>query len=496
MFVTSCSNTNEQKLTDVPVSPAYDFKYDAMMEEVVRLAEADNDKSAAVSFLKNYYSNGGSPIFAGEIALINSVLESLEDAKSHGLSPRYFETDSVKKDIERLRTFNIDDTLNSATQAVGRIEYNLAKAYMTYGAGMRYGFVNPHKVFNRRSDGKEGSHVFNAEIENPDSAFFAQATRQKNSANIKSFLDSLVPTDSLYVRLKGMLAKTDKIEERQRIICNMERCRWRNAHPLLHDGKYVVVNIPAQHLYAFGGDTILDMRIVCGDLKHKTPLLNSKIERMDVNPPWIVTTNIIKKELAYHAGDSAYFARNRYVIQHRGTGDTIAAKDLTFEMLRSGRYSVIQERGPGNSLGRIAFRFPNPFSVYLHDTSTRSAFNKEVRTLSHGCVRVAKPLDLAIYMLSNKDEWTIDKLRISMGFAPKTSAGKEWLKEKNQKLAGVENPPRYHSLITHKEVSPKVPLFITYYTMYYDQEGRLQTHPDIYGYDAMMVNALKPMVQL
>jgi len=146
---------------------------------------------------------------------------------------------------------------------------------------------------------------------------------------------------------------------------------------------------------------------------------------------------------------------------------------------------VAQEGGAGNSLGRIIFRFPNNFSVFLHDTSSPGAFGRDNRGVSHGCVRVQRPFDLAVFMMEkDSDEWLLDKLRISMGMKPETDRGRELLDE----LDPGEPTPK---LVRYQQVSPRVPIIITYYTIFRAPDGTLQYYPDVYGYDKAIGEAMK-----
>ena len=157
-------------------------------------------------------------------------------------------------------------------------------------------------------------------------------------------------------------------------------------------------------------------------------------------------------------------------------------------MLLSGKYNVAQQGGAGNSLGRIVFRFKNNFSVFLHDTNTPGAFQRDTRSLSHGCVRVSKPFDLARFVLDSPDEWLLDRIRIGMGLTPDTDQGMRWLRDHPEK-------DDLKKLIGYVGVKPRVPLYIIYYTIWPDAGGTWQTWPDIYGYDQVMWNAMQPYMQ-
>ena len=116
--------------------------------------------------------------------------------------------------------------------------------------------------------------------------------------------------------------------------------------------------------------------------------------------------------------------------------------------------SLVQKPGPSNALGRIKFLFPNHHAVYLHDTSQRGLFGRSQRSLSHGCVRVEKPNDLAMALLGDQG-WT--RSRLDAAYAS----------QKTQRI----------------ELAEPVPIFLDYRTAFVDESGRLQLRPDLYGHD-------------
>ena len=371
----------------------------------------------------------------------------------------------------------------------------LTEAYISYVTGQRYGFMRPERVFNRldhkRKKGKvteDFARLFDYEI--------TASNREEVNAHVTAddraaYLLTAEPQNPVYLMLKKRMATTTDTAERRRLAVNMERCRWQIKHPG-NEERRIVVNIPSQQLWAICPDSILNMRICCGATTTKTPLLCSEISYMQVNPEWVIPQNIVDTDVARHGGDTAYFSRNDYFIIERSSGDTITAEDLTRDDLESGRYRMAQRGGAGNSLGRIVFRFPNNFSVYLHDTNNRRAFQRERRTLSHGCVRIEKPFEMACFLLPNADEWKLEKLRLSMDIKPTTERGKKYLKEHEED----ERPLR---LITYHDVTPHVPVFFLYYTVYPNPEtGIVETWPDLYDYDTVIARhiPLTPFMRL
>lgn len=404
-----------------------------------------------------------------------------------GLDTTAFFVPQIAEDMAVVNKLAFDSIGQSINEVLKRLDDHLTKAYVDYTTGQRYGFMRPDKVLNRldyKVGGPGYAQLFDYEIKAPD---FEEAEQKVTGSDRMAYLAASQPQTYVYRALKDQLAKTADKAERAKIAINMERCRWQIKHPEQQE-KRVLVNIPAQHLWAVGGDSALDMRICCGAYPTKTPLLHSTINYMQVNPEWNIPFNIIKTDVAKHGGDSAYFARNRYSIVDRQSGDTLQASEVSKDRLLSGNMKVVQKGGSGNSLGRIVFRFPNNFSVYLHDTNNRGAFERERRTLSHGCVRVQKPFELACFLLQGADEWTKDQIRISMDIRPVTERGREYVRNH-------ADAPRPLRLISYRDVSPRVPVYIVYYTAYPNPStGRVELWPDLYDFDKVITKEIGPFL--
>ncbi len=425
-----------------------------------------------------WYSRMG---VAGEADSLLGFLR--RELPQNGLDTTAFFLPEIAEDLGVVRALAFDSLGQNINDLLPRLDYHLSKAYMRYAVGQRYGFVRPAHLMNRlfkRADGDEYARLFDEEVKEPDCN---EVLKELASDERMVFLQSSAPKVSLYKALQHELTTATGKETRRKLAVNMERCRWQMSRPDEHE-KAVLVNIPAQQLWAVGTDSIFDMRICCGATTTKSPLLHSNISHIQVNPDWIIPHNIVKSDIVRHAGDTAYFTRHHYYIVDRASGDTLNPVEVTQTQLASGTLRVGQHGGPGNSLGRIVFRFSNNFSVYLHDTNNRGAFNRERRTLSHGCIRVEKPFDLACFLMPDLDEWEQDRLRISMDLAPQTDQGKEYLEEH-------EEDSRPFRLMTYHEITPRVPVYIIYYTAYPNPAtGIVQTWPDLYGYDQAIASSI------
>ena len=479
-------------------TPAFVYNIPSIHQELNKIAGQGKAATVADSRTRQYYTASDSCQLLwvrryGIDDRADSLVAWLHRVKEEGLSDMAFFVNDIEADLKRYRQLDFDERENSINRVVARLEYKLTNACLRYSYGQRFGFVNPYRAYNQYDVEKTDSTgrvikyrgLYDVDIDQPAKDYDQEVIRKIKNDSIIPYLREIQPQGKLYRQLKNMLAKSDSANERKRIICNMERCRWRELQPIQEEGKHIVVNIPAFHLYAYNGNsTELDMKVVCGAVTTKTPQLSSNIEWMEINPQWVIPMSIISKEVAHHAGDSNYFLKHRYNIYERVSNRVLSGSEVTRQMLLSGKYRVAQKGGAGNSLGRIVFRFKNSFSVYLHDTSNPSAFNREVRAMSHGCVRVAQPFDLSQFVLDAPDEWLTERIRIAMGLPAETERGMKYVKNHTEE--------EVNKVIGHVTVSPSVPVHIIYYTLWYDETGVLQQWPDVYGYDNLLWKHLKP----
>lgn len=477
-------------------TPAYVLDPSAIRRQIDRMVSADQGQTEADRQTRDYYSSSAHTLVwvdrQGVDESADSLLSWLHLVGEIGLSEGAFNVAAIERDLVRMRSLGFDEGDNQASKVAARLEYQLTRACMRYCIGQRFGFVNPDHLLNNmdaeRTDtaGRVIKYrgLFDIKMDHPSAHYASDVLAKVRKDSLAPYLRKIQPQNYFYGLMKSMLSQADSTLDRQRIMVNMERSRWRLHQPIDENVKRIVVNVPAYHLYAYNGSETLDMRVVCGARTTKTPLLSSFIEYMEVNPKWVIPMSIVENEVARRAGDSAYFARNRYGIYDRATNKQMPVGSVSQQMLLSGKYRISQEGGAGNSLGRIVFRFKNKFSVFLHDTSNPGAFQRTARSLSHGCVRVSKPFELAEFVLGDADEWLLDRIRIAMGKTAETERGLEY----------VQTHPdvsERNKLIGYVPVSSRVPLYIIYYTLWPDESGMMQKWPDIYGYDAAIWNKLK-----
>lgn len=478
------------------VDPAYRVDPDILSEDIHRVVMADSDRETADIHARRHYLDDGNLVWVtrnGVSSKADSLIARIANVDSIGFSRDKFCYSSILRDLRTARSLDFDpkeDSHNNINKVYARLEYNLTKAFLRYSEGMRFGFVNPTDVFNRLDVRDSDSvHVnyrslYDVPTQRPDKKFVAAAfgAMSKDGTAVAAFLDDSQPENPLYNIFKRRLAEHLSAAERRLVLCNMERSRWRHGdYPQMHK-KYVIVNIPSLHLDAVDGDDHMTMRIGLGSLETKTPLLTSRIKRMDFNPQWIIPKSIVKKSVRQHAGSRGYFESRDYFVQQRSTGKEVDPATVSGDMLMSPDYLVIQRGGEGNALGRIIFRFDNNFSIFMHDTSNRDVFARGDRSVSHGCIRVERPYDLAVFMLPDKDEALMEKMKYSMT----VKYGRH-----RTDADDATDPINRKLLIRSQKVDPQVPLFITYYTLYPAANGSLVAYDDIYGFDPVIYNRIK-----
>ncbi len=234
-------------------------------------------------------------------------------------------------------------------------------------------------------------------------------------------------------------------ERVDQIIANMERWRWL---PVALPSDRIQVNVAATVLTVFHEDTpVLSMRAAAGRPGDETPMLRSSIQSIVLNPPWNVPPDIAAKELfPKERAHPGYFRRNDFIV------------------IRSPDGGVRLQQKPGNkaALGHIKFDFVNKYGVYLHDTPTHSVFDRYARLVSHGCVRLEKPVPLANLMMQGSAQWTPEAIAST--------------------IAGGD---------TVRAFLPKpIAVFLLYWTAYVGPDGQMNFRGDPYDWDHALMQRI------
>lgn len=250
-------------------------------------------------------------------------------------------------------------------------------------------------------------------------------------------------------------------EIRGTIRANMERCRWFSDD---FDTEFILINIPDYTLTYFkNGKVDYSERVIVGRVMNQTPVFQSKIATVEFHPYWTVPRSIAVKEiLPSLKKDPSYLEKHNMVLYEN---NEVVEAPASFNSYTEKTFPFVIKESPGakNSLGQVKFLFPNPYSIYMHDTPAKYLFDKDVRSFSHGCIRLNNPIKFANYLLAKE------------GFKP--SQIEEIMKsDENYAIA----------------LQTKIPIMISYFTCYMKRgDSRLYFFSDIYGSDKKIIDALK-----
>ncbi len=254
----------------------------------------------------------------------------------------------------------------------------------------------------------------------------------------------------------------DRIEQ---IIINMERWRWVPEEP---SEKYILVNIPEFKMHVFEKNAeIYNMKVIVGRSGAYTPIFSDQIEKIVINPSWIVPANIATSELVpMIKRDTSILSKQNIEIFTDYSFTTMIDPD-TIDWVnldaRKFTYVLKQKSNFYNPLGHIKFLFPNEFDIYLHDTPSDHLFEESERNFSHGCIRIEDPVWLASYLLNDEPQWNKKKL--------------------------------YEAIYRQEEQSislkKKLPVFILYFTTWVDEKGTIHFMKDIYDHDKQLKSILE-----
>ncbi|MDH3441927.1 MAG: L,D-transpeptidase family protein, partial [Gammaproteobacteria bacterium] len=196
-----------------------------------------------------------------------------------------------------------------------------------------------------------------------------------------------------------------------RIDANLERWRWL---PRATPGTYIRVNIAAFTLRVIeDNDTALAMNVIVGKPYRRTPVFTETIKYIVFNPYWNVPFSIATEDkLPLLQTNASAEASKGFEAKPQGSDVFVPVDSIDWSGVtkRNFTYLLRQRPGDGNALGQMKFMLPNPYSVYLHDTPSRDLFDRQERTFSSGCVRLAQPRELASWLLSRDRNPRADQL--------------------------------------------------------------------------------------
>lgn len=275
--------------------------------------------------------------------------------------------------------------------------------------------------------------------------------------------------DGIFGQTSWRYLNTNAADRFRALTINLHRAR---LMPSKLGDRYLIANLPCAELHLFDANDFhtKSMRIVHGRADkdtHRTKIFRDRMQEVVFGPYWNVPPSIAVKELLPKMQeDWGYLSRNNYeLVNSFGASAGTRVSPDTLSAVSSGRLLIRQKPGGSNALGYVKFLFPNTFNIYMHDTPSREFFARANRDFSHGCIRVAKPDELAEWVFA-PDGWTLDRVRSSM---------------QNDLNKGVA-------------VKGGINVYITYFTVFPRPapNGQLLLAPgrDVYGHDAIDARTL------
>ncbi len=272
-------------------------------------------------------------------------------------------------------------------------------------------------------------------------------------------IDHGLEADALIGRQMVRAMRHTREDHLRQIRWNMERLRW---VPRDRGERQVLVN--AAGFYAEvreGSETIWVRPVVVGQVDWDTPMFSDRIEGVELYPDWVVPPKIAREEIAPKMHEDPQWARrNQITVIDRSTRRAVDPQDVDWWLESVDAYQFIQRPGPLNPLGEAKLLMPNRFSVYLHGTKDPEIFQQRQRILSHGCIRVKDVMELTRWLFEQEG--------------------------RGEELEAAVEAGEHTAL----ELEQPVHVDIVYLTAWVDDEGRLQTRPDVYGRDRALCRAL------
>lgn len=276
--------------------------------------------------------------------------------------------------------------------------------------------------------------------------------------------DNGLPVDGVAGGSTMRAINTAPEERLKSIMVAMERERWLNL-PEGRGKRHVLVNLVDFHAQIIDDEKLTyETRSVIGaqDRSRRTPEFSDVMEHMVINPYWYVPQSIIRGEYLPALRSNPYAAGHLEFVDYRGrqvsrsTAAAYAASGGTFP------FTMRQPPGPGNALGTVKFMFPNAHAIYLHDTPSQHLFSRQVRTFSHGCIRLDDPHDFAYALLAKQEADPVEFFQSTLRSGQNTKVP-------------LEAP---------------VPVHLIYRTAFTKAKGHMNYRDDVYGRDQILWRAL------
>jgi len=222
--------------------------------------------------------------------------------------------------------------------------------------------------------------------------------------------------------------------------------------------RYVMVNVPAAQIEAVENDrVVLRHTAIVGKIDRQTPIVNSKINEIIVNPYWNAPESIVRKDIIPLMRKNPQYLTENHIRILGPDGNEIDPTTIDWNTEEAAKYRLRQDPGTINAMASVKINFPSPDGVYMHDTPSQGLFNKLMRFDSSGCVRVQNVRDLVTWLLRDTDGWNRQRLEAT--------------------IKSGENMP--------VSLAIPVPVYFTYISAWSTGDGVVHFRDDIYGRDGV-----------
>jgi L,D-transpeptidase YcbB len=196
---------------------------------------------------------------------------------------------------------------------------------------------------------------------------------------------------------------------------------------------------------------------IVGKIDRQTPILNSKINEVIINPYWNAPESIVRKDIIPLMRKNPQYLAENHIRILGPDGTEIDPATIDWNTEDAAKFRFRQDPGAINAMASVKINFPNPHATYMHDTPSQSLFNKLMRFDSSGCVRVQNVRDLVTWLLRDNPEWNRQRFETT--------------------IKSGENMP--------VQLTNPVPVYFTYVSAWSTNNGVVHFRDDIYGRDGV-----------
>jgi len=431
--------------SDVPATPASDSSAASAFAQACAASPAISMRMMPQvgEAIARHYSKNPQFIWSDQGSLnskAQAAIASLAASDSVGLDPADY-----RVALPELQSANTGDT----PLALLRFELALSAKVLTYVLDATRGRIDPNRLSGYHDLPRKTVDLLDA------LATIAQ------SSDITAYLESRNPNNLQFRALVAELARQrgqDPQGSAAKLRFALEQLRWL---PGELGTRYVFLNQPAFEVSYFNGaGAPLTMRAIVGKPNAQTYFFTDRIKEITYNPYWNVPRSIVINEMLPKLWrDPSYLDRLGYELSN-SRGREVASNSVDWAAVATQQTSidVRQPPGRGNALGRLKIDFPNKHAIYMHDTNQKHLFAREQRALSHGCVRLERPNEMAAALLGTR-------------------------------LVDVERKIATGDTRTER-VPGDIPVYLAYFTAWPDAEGNVRYYKDVYNRDTHLAQAL------